>query len=87
MAMYNPAHPGEILKEMVLGDADMTITAAAEKLGVSRKTLSSIINEHAAVTADMALRLEALFTKPTAEHWLRMQSAYDLFQARQRQAA
>ena len=82
--MYNPAHPGEILKEDMLEALDLSVTAAAEKLGVSRRTLSSIANCHSAITADMALKLEGLFVKPSAEHWLRLQMQYDLWQARQR---
>ncbi len=84
MPMYNPAHPGEILKEVILDDLDLSVTETAVKLGVSRKTLSSITNAHSAVTADMALKLEAVFKKPNAEHWMRLQVQYDLWQARQR---
>ena len=84
MPMHNPAHPGEILKEVILDHLQLSVTEAAIQLGVSRKTLSSIINCHSAITADMALKLEAVFTKPNAEHWLRLQMQYDLWQARQK---
>lgn len=79
--MHNPAHPGEVLREWI--PEDMTVTTAAEQLGVSRVTLSKILNSKAGITADMALRLSAwLNTSP--EVWLEMQAAWDLWQAEQR---
>ncbi|MDQ7010594.1 MAG: HigA family addiction module antitoxin [Mariprofundaceae bacterium] len=86
MAMHNPAHPGVILREDVLRPLNISVTAAAESLGISRKTLSRILNEHGAITAEMAMRLELAFGKPKAEHWLRLQAAYDLYQARTHKA-
>ncbi len=86
MAMHHPAHPGAILREDVLRPLGVSITAAAESLGVSRKTLSKILNERGAITAEMAMRLELAFGKPKAEQWLRLQAAYDLYQARTRKA-
>jgi len=86
MAMHNPAHPGAILREDVFKPLDVSVTAAAESLGVSRKTLSKILNERGAITAEMAMRLELAFGKPRAEQWLRLQAAYDLYQARIRKA-
>jgi len=82
MAMHNPAHPGAILREDVLKPLDVNVTVAAESLGVSRKTLSKILNERGAITAEMAMRLELAFGKPRAEQWLRLQAAYDLYQTR-----
>ncbi len=76
--MYNPAHPGEVLKEWI--PEGMTVTAAAGQLGISRVMLSKILNMKAGVTADMALRLEA-WLGTSAEMWLGMQSAWDLWQA------
>lgn len=83
MTMYNPAHPGEVLKALILDALDLNITEAAEHLNISRKTLSKVINGNGAITPEMALRLELAFKKPTADHWLRMQNAYDLWQTRQ----
>ena len=83
MEMFNPPHPGEILKELVLEPLDISITDAASHLNVSRKTLSKVLNGRGAVTAEMAIRLEMVFKKPSADHWLRLQNAYDLWQARQ----
>ncbi|MCG3764317.1 addiction module antidote protein, HigA family [Vibrio cincinnatiensis] len=78
MTMHNPAHPGEILKELVIEPLELTITDVAEHLNVSRKTLSKVLNGRGAITPEMAVRLELAFAKPSAEHWLRLQSAYDL---------
>lgn len=82
MKMYNPAHPGEILKELVLAPLGLSVTDAADHLGVSRKTLSKVLNGRGTVTPEMALRLEMTFGKPDAAHWLRLQNAYDLWHAR-----
>ncbi len=87
MSMHDPAHPGEILKELVIEALELSITEAARHLDVSRKTLSKVLNGRGAVTPEMALRLEMTFGKPGAAHWLRLQNAYDLWQARQRSSA
>jgi addiction module HigA family antidote len=87
MSMHNPAHPGEILKELVITPLELTITDASEHLNVSRKTLSKILNGRGAITPEMALRLELVFKKPSADHWLRLQNAYDLWQSRQNKSA
>lgn len=83
MSMHNPAHPGEILKELVIIPLGLTITDASEHLNISRKTLSKVLNGRGAITPEMALRLELAFNKPSADHWLRLQNAYDLWQSRQ----
>ncbi len=83
MSMHNPAHPGEILKELVITPLELTITDASEHLNVSRKTLSKVLNGRGAITPEMALRLELAFKKPSADHWLRLQNSYDLWQSRQ----
>ena len=87
MAMFNPAHPGEILKELVIDSLELTITDVAKHLDVSRKTLSKVLNARGAVTPEMAVRLELVFGKPSADHWLRLQNAYDLWQTRQGQSS
>jgi len=86
MNMYNPAHPGEILKELVITPLELTITDASAHLNVSRKTLSKVLNGRGAITPEMALRLELVFKKPSADHWLRLQNAYDLWQSRQNES-
>ncbi len=87
MAMFNPAHPGEILKELVIDSLELTITDVAKHLDVSRKTLSKVLNAKGSVTPEMAVRLELAFGKPSADHWLRLQNAYDLWQTRQEQSS
>ena len=82
MEMCNPCHPGEILREETLKHLNITVTDFARKLGVSRQAVSEIINEKRGISPQMALRLaKALGTTP--DIWLRMQLAYDLWQARQ----
>ncbi len=78
--MHNPPHPGEILKEDVLPELGLTVTQAAEQLGVSRVTLSRMINGNAAISAEMAIRL-AQWLGGNAETWLRAQVQYDLWHA------
>ena len=81
--MYNPPHPGEVLQDTVLEEGRITVSEFAKKLGVSRVTLSRVVNARAAVSADMALRLAAALGG-SAESWLQMQAAYDLWQAAKR---
>ncbi len=79
--MHNPAHPGEVLREYL--PKDVTVTNAARQLGVTRQALSALLNGRAGVSADMALRLaQALNT--SAEMWLSMQVAHDLWKAEQK---
>jgi addiction module HigA family antidote len=85
MPMKNPPHPGELVKYDCLEALGLSVTKGAAILGVSRQALSNLINGHAAITPEMAIRLEKAFSG-TAESWLRMQLAYDLAQA-QKQAA
>jgi addiction module HigA family antidote len=75
-----PTHPGNIIKEDYLLPLSMTIKDMADSLGVSRKTLSKIINERGAITPDMALRLSRAFDT-TPDFWLNLQKNYDLWQA------
>jgi addiction module HigA family antidote len=75
-----PTHPGKIVKEDYLVPLSITIKDMAEILGVSRKTLSKIINERGAITPDMALRLSRAFDT-TPDFWLNLQKNYDLWQA------
>jgi addiction module HigA family antidote len=84
MEMYNPPHPGKVLKELCLDPLDISVTDAAKALGVSRKTLSAIINGRAGISPEMAIRLSLAFnTSP--ESWLNQQAQYDLWAARQKQ--
>jgi addiction module HigA family antidote len=80
--MHNPPHPGEILKALCLAPLGLTVTATAEALGVSRKTLSAILNGRAGISPEMAVRLSIAFGT-TAESWLKQQTQYDLWHAEQ----
>jgi len=78
--MHNPPHPGEVLQDTVLSEGRISVSALAKKLGVSRVALSRVMNGKAAVSAGMALRLAAALGT-SAESWLQMQAAYDLWHA------
>ncbi|WP_045213339.1 HigA family addiction module antitoxin [Desulfonatronovibrio magnus] len=82
MLMYNPPHPGEVLRELCLEPLGLTVTAAAEALGVSRKTLSAVLNGKAGISPEMAIRLSIAFNT-SAESWLNQQSQYELRHAEQ----
>jgi len=84
MPMLNPPHPGEGLKEDVLIPLGLTVTETAKALGISRKTLSEIVNGKSPITPDIAVRLERAFANPPADMWLRLQAAYDLRRAKRR---
>jgi addiction module HigA family antidote len=77
--MYNPAHPGEVLRDY-LGETD--VTSLAQRLRVARTTLSRILNGHAGISASMAIRLSEVLPNTSAEFWLKMQMNYDLWEAR-----
>ena len=83
MGMHNPPHPGGIVKRQCLEPLGLTVTRAAEGLGVTRQTLSELVNERTGVSVEMAIRLSKAFGS-TPETWLGMQMAYDLWQARER---
>ncbi len=80
LLMHNPPHPGEVLRELCLEPMGLTVTAAAEALGVSRKTLSAILNGRAGISPEMAVRLSIAFGT-SSESWLNQQTQYDLWQA------
>ncbi len=82
MQMFNPPHPGEMIREDCLAPLKLTVTDAAKGLGVSRQSLSELLNGRSGISADMALRLEKAGWG-TAESWLRNQMSYDLWQAKQ----
>ncbi len=79
--MYNPPHPGAVIRMMHIEPSGLTVTEAAARLDIDRKTLSRVINGRAAITVDMAVRLsEALNT--SAKVWLGMQQSYDIWQVK-----
>ena len=82
MRMHNPPHPGEVLRELCLEPLGLSVTDAAAALGVSRKTLSSILNGRSGISPEMAIRLAKAFNT-SAESWLNQQLQYDLWKAEQ----
>jgi addiction module HigA family antidote len=84
MPMKNPPHPGRSIKDACLDPLGLGVTGAAKVLGVARHTLSRVLNGQAGISAEMAIRLE-LAGWSNAGHWLRLQTAYDLSQARRHQ--
>ena len=84
MAMIDPPHPGRSIRENCLEPLGLSVTEAARVLGVARHTLSRVLNGHAAISPEMALRLEKAGWS-NAEFWLRRQATYDLAQARKRE--
>lgn len=82
MLMHNPPHPGEVIRELCLEPLGLSVTAAAEALGVSRKTLSAVLNSKAGISPEMAIRLSIAFNT-SSESWLTQQSQYELWHAEQ----
>ena len=81
--MHNPPHPGEIVREECLDPLGLTVTRAAQGLGVTRQALSDLVNGKAGVSVEMSLRLSKAFGS-SPETWLGMQTAYDLWRAQER---
>ncbi len=89
MAMFNPAHPGELIRETIDGIGEKTgkklsVEEVATGLGTTRKTLSAIINAKQAVTPEMAIKLATAFSNTTPEFWLQVQDNFNLFVARKK---
>jgi len=80
--MHNPPHPGEVIKELCIKPLGLSVTDAAKALGVSRKTLSELLNGRASISPEMALRLSLVFNT-TPESWLTQQMHYDLWKLKQ----
>ena len=84
MTMNNPPHVGGLIRRQVIEPLGLTVTEAAKALGVGRQALSTLLNEKAALTSDMALRIEKAFG-PKMDHLMRMQLAHDLVRARKQE--
>ncbi|WP_260200267.1 HigA family addiction module antitoxin [Candidatus Regiella insecticola] len=82
--MHNPPHPGELLREGVLKPMNMKVADLARRLGMSRVSLSRVVNGHAAISSDLAVRLERAGLS-TARVWMGLQADYDLWQAENRE--
>jgi addiction module HigA family antidote len=83
MKMHKPTHPGEILRELYLSPLNLSVTDASQALGVSRKTLSELLNGKSGISTTMSLRLSKAFNT-TPELWLNLQQNYDLWQGRKK---
>jgi len=83
MKINKPAHPGEVLRELYLIPLDLSVTEAAKALGITRKTLSELLNAKAGISTIMALRLSKAFST-TPELWLNLQQNYDLWSERKK---
>jgi len=79
MAMNEPVHPGEVIRELCLDPLGLSVTRAARILGVPRKALSELVNGHTRISPEMAVRLSKAFGG-SAESWMRQQMQYDLVQ-------
>ena len=82
MRMHNPPHPGEIIREFCIEPLNLSVTDAADALGVTRKTLSTLLNGRSGISPEMALRLSKVFGR-TPEGWLRLQLQFDLWKTQQ----
>lgn len=82
MIMHDPLHPGEIVKDALIDGAGLNVTEAAQKLGVSRTALSRLLNGHAGISPEMALRLSKLLNT-SIEMWINIQAQYDTWQISQ----
>lgn len=83
MRMYNPPHPGEIIRDFCIDALGLTVTDAAAALGITRKTLSALLNARSGVSPEMALRLSKVFGR-SPEAWLKLQVQYDLWRTEER---
>lgn len=82
MAMHNPPHPGEIIRDFCVEPLNINVTEAARALGVTRKTFSALLNGRAGISPEMALRLSRVFGR-SPEGWLKLQLQYDLWKTEQ----
>jgi addiction module HigA family antidote len=82
MGMYNPPHPGEIIRAFCIEPLGLTITETAKAIGVTRKTLSALLNGRSGISPEMALRLSKVFGR-SPEGWLKLQLQYDLWTTQQ----
>ena len=80
--MFNPPHPGSILKELYLEPLNLTVTEASLSLGVTRKTLSFLTNEKSNISSAMAIRLSVALPNTSPEYWLNLQQQYDIWNAK-----
>ena len=82
MVMYNPPHPGEIIRKFCIEPLGLTVTETSKAIGVTRKTLSALLNGRSGISPEMALRLSKVFGR-SPEGWLKLQLQYDLWTTQQ----
>jgi len=82
MPIHNPLHPGFIVKDALIDNTRLTVTDAAHRLGITRTTLSRLLNGHAGISPEMALRLAKFFGN-SVEMWMNLQSQYDIWRIQQ----
>lgn len=83
MMMHNPLHPGLVVRDALIDNTDLTVTEAAELIGVTRPTLSRLLNGKSSISPEMALRLSKFFGN-SIEMWINLQAQYDVWKIRQR---
>jgi len=81
MAMHKPLHPGKVVREVLIDGASLSVTDAALHLGVSRTTLSRLLNAHIGISPDMAIRLSKLFKNTDVIFWMNLQRDFDIWVA------
>ena len=84
MMMHEPLHPGLMVKDVLIDNTGLSVTEAALKLGVSRTALSRLLNGHAGISPEMALRLAKLFNN-SVEMWINLQMQYDVWVVKQKE--
>lgn len=82
MPIHNPVHPGRIVHEILIEGANLSVTESAERLGINRTTLSRLLNGHAGISPDMALRLSKLLPNTDMILWMNLQRDYDIWMAK-----
>lgn len=82
MPIHNPLHPGKIVYEILIEGANLSVTEASERLGINRTTLSRLLNGHAGISPDMALRLSKLLPNTDMVLWMNLQRDYDIWMAK-----
>src|SRR3989338_8227313 len=81
MSMHNPLHPGEIIKDILIDGANLSVTDAADHLGINRITLSRLLNGHIGISPEMAIRLSQLLKNTDIILWMNLQRDYDIWVA------
>ena len=84
MPIHNPLHPGKVVYEIIIEGTGLSVTETANQLGVNRATLSRLLNGHAGISPDMALRLSKLLPNTDMMMWMNLQRDYDIWMVKKR---